>query len=237
MMTERFYSKFEEIINEDFVTIYDKVYRDVMWRWKSYSVNNITMTGEQFIKDLKYHPGEMVDKLRKLLGHSNEIRAVLVDVDIFDYELFIIEAKDLSIKDSEDFPGCDAVFTQCGCCFPEDISKHIRCGFIIMGSNNPSYKGDNINHILEHELVHAVFDYMAYKCKDFNDICIKLTDDEIEFLADFLPFHYKFENSKDKDILVEFIDFAEKWFDKEVNDKYREFVKDVTLYYTNSKCY
>lgn len=218
-----FIRKYETVTKKEFIDYYEKFRQDVMMRIINHDYTDIN--AEDFLRTIKLYPVQATSSLSTLLKGSNDMKVFVVDIDPT-YEVFVIDARDISLKNNELYPGADALVIWSN--MDDDDGNTRRTAFIVLGRDNPAYKDENVQHLIEHELTHVMMDYFQYSKKWKDGMLESMTKDENEFFADFIPIYI---TKNKKDLFTKYIEFATKWFKDKVIDKHREFIKKIVLYY------
>lgn len=183
-------------------------------------------TADDLISNLNQTPELYPEDVLHLVStYINDAKSIRVMMSNFPgYTITLIDGKDLCIKGNKLTPESDAVSIKYKAKDPEYGADSRHC-IIILGRKSMAYRDENTFHIMSHEITHAVLDYIkTVMNKD------AIGDVDEEFLCDFIPIYYL---QKTGDYINTFLAYSEKWFKPEVQDKYKNIIKDLIVYLNN----
>lgn len=186
-------------------------------------------------------PNSLLQFINQSTNNTSDLRCFVVD-PIYNMEIYVIIGNDLSLSNRFDNKpdGLTFHYYEDVLNTPSDdqleitttrmIVDIIVVGMLSDGIKHRSDKKDRVHHVLKHEIVHCALNYL----EDMKDVCIdKLSEDEEEFLCDFIPFY------GNRDVTVNEINrsisaFMEKIdiFKPECRNKYKELITQLINHYT-----
>lgn len=157
-----------------------------------------------------------------------DVTAFCIDI-LKDAELLIFIGHDLSIKHLDNSP--DAIFR--GVSYiddnPNDEPEHpILSSIIILAENEPTVTSETYTHIMCHELVHFMFEYMQ-KILGYDELISDIKEDNVleELLCDMLPFFYLNVERNIKSMIDNYSEYESKYIKTNVLENRLKYIKEL----------
>lgn len=197
-------------------------------------LNSELLTSEYQDKDtvmrlLRLTKYGMDDTINKVTNGANQFKFMMPECLFSDIDIYVLVQFDTPLIDMSGKPvGALTVSSEVIDTDNKDkLSKKILKQILLFSDQAVAYRDENKFHIINHEIIHAVLNIFMFRGYILSDILDFMDHDIIEFLADFLPFY----RNRNSDYINDFLLYSKKWFTKDVQERYIEYMKELIPYF------